>query len=74
MKSTLKGKILSIDKMAGGSLSAHLSIAADGKVENSSLAVKHDIALNGVVMMKGLVADDMKIGAVLTITITDEEV
>jgi hypothetical protein len=72
MKSTLKGKILSVEKVEGGAR-ARLIINALGKVENDSLAVKHDISLDATVFLKGLVADDMKIGATLTITITDEE-
>lgn len=72
MKSNLKGKIISVEKIDGGSR-AKMIISANGKVENPALSVKHDIDLIGTITIKGIVADEMKIGAILSISISDEE-
>jgi len=69
MKAKLRGKINSVDKSNGV---ATLSITADGKVERAGLA-SQETSFGGVLKLRGLVADQMKIGAVLTITVSDEE-
>ncbi|MGE3320550.1 MAG: hypothetical protein AB7I18_14775 [Candidatus Berkiella sp.] len=69
MKANLKGQITSIDKLSG---TATLSITSTGKVETSNIAAQ-ETSLGGVLKLKSLVADKMKIGAILTITISDEE-
>jgi len=69
MKAKLIGKINSLDKSGG---TAILFITSDGKVETTNIAAQ-EISFSGILRLKGLVADQMKIGATLTITISDEE-
>jgi hypothetical protein len=69
MKAKLKGHITSIDKVAG---TATLSITSTGKVDTSNISAQ-ETSFGGVFKLKAMVADQMKIGAALTITISDEE-
>jgi len=69
MKAKLKGQITSIDKSNG---IATLSVTAAGKVETTNISAQ-ETSLGGVFKLKTLVADRMRIGAVLTITVSDEE-
>jgi len=69
MKTVLKGKILSADRVGGN---VKLSIVSDGKVLTTNIAAQ-EAALSGILTLKGLVADQLKLGATLTITVSDEE-
>lgn len=69
MKAKLTGKILSVDISQG---EARLSIESTGKVDTRNIAAQ-EVVFNGTVRMKALIANDMKIGASITITISDEE-
>lgn len=74
MKATLKGKILSVTNDGGDTV---LTIASTGKVEKTGFGPgstdARKTSLDGTVKLKAIVAEDMKIGATLTITISDEE-
>lgn len=69
MKAKLTGKILNVDISQG---EARLSIEATGKVETRNISAQ-EVTFNGNIRMKSLIANDMKIGATITITISDEE-
>jgi len=69
MKATLKGKILNADRIGGN---VKLQIEAGGKVVTTNIAAQ-EAAMSGIITLKGLVADQLKFGASLTITISDEE-
>lgn len=71
MKAKLKAKIDSAKK-SGGDVILSLSTPVAGKVDTKALNAK-EIYFNGEVRLRQLVADDIKIGAVITITLTDEE-
>jgi len=74
MKSTLKGQILSVKKTDGD---AEITFQACGKVERSTGGViapsAREITLSGTTVMKAVIANEIKIGAIITITISDEE-
>lgn len=69
MKATLKGKILKMDRVNGN---VELSIESSGKVATTNIAAQ-EITLKGHILMKGLIADHLKMGSILTITVSDEE-
>jgi hypothetical protein len=69
MKAKLTGKILSVDISQG---EARLSIESTGKVDTRNIAAQ-EVVFNGTIRMKALIANDMKIGANITITVSDEE-
>lgn len=69
MKSTLTGKINKVDKIGGF---VTIQITAVGKVK-TNLINAQETSLSGEMIIKSVIADSMKIGAVLTITVSDEE-
>lgn len=69
MKAKLEGKILSIDKHGGDT---KIILDAKGKVETSNISAQ-DIEFNGTLRLKSIISDKMRIGAILTITIGDED-
>lgn len=68
MKSTLQGRIISTDNLEG---LVTLAINAKGKVDTHLIAAK-DISFNGTIKLKSVISDNMKIGATLYITVSDE--
>ena len=73
MKAVLKGKILSVDKTGGTNLGdTRISLESAGKVQTTNISAQ-EISLSGILKLKSLISDNMKLGSVITITITDEE-
>jgi hypothetical protein len=74
MKATLKGKIISVQNTEGDSI---LTFKSTGKVDRTGFGPGSSDArktsLDGTVELKAILAKEMKIGAVLTITISDED-
>lgn len=71
MKATLKAKIFSVDK-TGGDVTLTIDTPTAGKVGIRAINAQ-DVYLAGRLKLKELVANEMKIGATITITISDEE-
>lgn len=71
MKATLKAVILSVDK-DDGKVTLSIMTPAAGKVNTKSISAQ-DIYLNGKLILKELVANEMKLGATITITVSDED-
>jgi hypothetical protein len=71
MKAVLKAKILSVEKV-GGDVVLTLDTPTAGKVGIRAINAQ-DVYFSGKLKLKELVANEMKIGATITITITDEE-
>ena len=72
MKSTLKGKIFSIEKDSHSHGVVLLKVNAIGKVDTKLLNAQ-EVSFNGTLILKQVIADEMKIGATLTITVSDDE-
>lgn len=72
MKATLKAKITAVEK-AGGDVVLHLDTPSAGKVGVRAINAQ-DAFFNGKLKLKELVANEIKIGATITITVSDEEV
>jgi hypothetical protein len=74
MKARLQGKILSVKNGDGD---AEITIQATGKVDKSGKGVMaptaRETSMNGTMTFKAVVANEIKIGAVITITVSDEE-
>lgn len=74
MKAKLNGKITSVTNADGD---ATITFESTGKVDRSGTGVMapdaRKTSLNGTVTLKAVVANEIKIGAVITVTITDEE-
>lgn len=74
MKAKLSGRIISVTNADGDAV---ITFESTGKVDRSGTGVMAPDArkttLNGTVSLKAVVANEMKIGAVITVTITDEE-
>lgn len=68
MKSILQGKIVSTKNEQG---TVTLEIVAKGKVETLAINAK-EVTMSSVMTLKSLITDNMKIGAVLYITVSDE--
>lgn len=71
MRATLKAKILGVEK-AGGDVVLTLDTPVAGKVGTRVINAQ-DVYLSGRLKIKELIANEIKIGATLTITISDEE-
>lgn len=71
MRATLKAKILSVEKQ-GGDVILSLDTPTAGKVGIRAINAQ-DAFFSGKLKLKELVANEMKIGATITITISDEE-
>lgn len=71
MKASLKAKILGVEKN-GGEVILTLDTPTAGKVGIRAVNAQ-DVYLSGKLKLRELVANEMKIGATITITITDEE-
>ena len=69
MKTVLTGRITSATELRDGD--HNLTIEAMGKVQTSNIA-SQVASLQGTFKVKSLVASQMKIGATLTIIVTDE--
>lgn len=74
MKATLKGKITAVNKPEEGDV--EITFVSTGKVERGSGPMDpsaRQLKLNGSMTLKQVIANDLKLGAVLTITVSDEE-
>lgn len=69
MKATFKGRVHQIDRKQDLT-KLHLDIK--GKVD-TRLVTAQEAELDALVMVKTIVADSMKIGSYITITVSDEE-
>ena len=72
MKAKLKGHIASLVKQNGDALITLGSMAGKTDPVKTSSQAQHCF-LSGELRIKTTVADDMKIGSVITITITDDD-
>lgn len=74
MKSRLQGRIVSVKNTDGD---AEITFQSAGKVDKAGRGViapsARETTLSGTMTLKAVVANEMKIGAVITITISDEE-
>ena len=73
MKATLKGKIVSVKNVDGD---AEITFQTDGKVDKAGGRVDpsaRKMKLGGTMSMKAVIANEMKIGAVITIHVSDED-
>ena len=69
MKAKLKAKITNFDKTDGKTI---LSIQGFGKTETNNINAQETV-LNGTLTLKSLIADQMRLGATITIIVSDEE-
>ena len=69
MKAKLSGKIVSLEKVEGDTL---MVLEADGKVDTRNITAQPTSA-HVTLTIKSMIADQMKIGASITITFSDEE-
>lgn len=69
MKARLKGKIVSTNRLDGD---IRIQIESTGKVETKNINAQ-ECSLGGLFQLKGLSAENMKLGSILTITISDED-
>lgn len=70
MRAKLKGKILGIKYNADGEVA--LDVEAKGKVETPNIAAQ-TIMWHGALRLKSIITNEMKIGAIITINVSDEE-
>jgi len=70
MKAILKGKVQSMDKKGSGIVAVQL--VAVGKVQGVPMSAK-ETNLTLILDIKELVAEQMKFGSIITVTITDED-
>ncbi len=73
MKATLKGRIVSVKNADGD---AEIQFQTDGKVDKAGGRVDpsaRKMQLNGTMKMKAVIANEMKIGAVITVHLSDED-
>jgi hypothetical protein len=73
MKATLKGRILSVKRTDGD---AEITFTTKGKVDKGAgvmAPTARETSLDGTLKLKEVVANEIKIGAVITIEINDEE-
>lgn len=71
MKATLKGRILSVKRADGD---AEITFATTGKVDKGKgilAPTAREATLEGTLKLKEVVANDIKIGAIITIVIDD---
>jgi hypothetical protein len=73
MKARLQGKIVSVANKDGDTEVAFETAGKVQKGQGPLAPSARQTSLKGTVMLKGVVASEMKIGAVLTVTISDEE-
>ena len=69
MKANLTGKIVSLEKSEGDTT---IVFEADGKVDTRNIAAQ-PTSLHATLTIKSMIADQMKIGATITVTISDED-
>lgn len=69
MKIKLQGKISEMRKDSNGNVT--LSLTTNGKVETHLLNAK-DATMSSILIIKGVIADDIKLGSTLTVTVSDE--
>lgn len=69
MKAKLKGKIAKVSRLL---TETRIEFSTVGKVD-TRLVTAQESALEGVLMIKNIIADQMTIGSTLTITVSDEE-
>ena len=71
MKTIIRGKIVSLAKIDG---ETHMTIQGTGKSEDPERSrMKQDATFDSTLVIKDIIADHMKIGAIFCITISDEE-
>lgn len=71
MKAALKAKITKVDKVDGNT---YLQLEAVGKMETPNRVLSHETSFSGSLKLKSVIADQMKIGAIITISISDEDI
>lgn len=71
MKTTLQGKIVKVYPSDDGMVS--IMVDAKGKVEDAPISAK-ECLFAGTLTLKSLAASNIKIGATITITVSDSEV
>jgi hypothetical protein len=69
MKSKLSGIITSLKKEGGNTV---ISLTSSGKVDTANISAQ-EISFEGILKLKTIIANQMKIGAVISINITDEK-
>ena len=69
MKAKFTGKLVSLEKGEGDTT---MVFEADGKVDTRNIAAQ-PASIHTTLTLKSLVADHMKIGATMTVTVSDEE-
>lgn len=69
MKATLKGRITKVFRQEDGT--TNLTLETRGKVADTTISAKEAL-FQGELNLKSLVADQLKLGATITITVTDE--
>lgn len=72
MKAKLTGKIVSVKKEQDGGNTLLEVATTSGKVDTRNVTAQ-DCSVNGTITLKSMIANEMKIGATLTITISDED-
>ncbi len=74
MKATLKGKITAVNKPEEGD--AEITFVSSGKVDRGAGPMDpsaRQMKMNGSMTLKAVIANELKLGAILTITLSDEE-
>lgn len=69
MKAKLSGKIAALEKGEGDTT---IVFEADGKVDTRNIAAQ-PTSVHATLTLKSMIADQMRIGATITLTISDEE-
>lgn len=73
MKAKLQGRIVSVSNKDGDAVVAFESTGKVQKGQGPLAPSARETTLSGSVTLKAVVANEMKIGAVITVTISDEE-
>jgi hypothetical protein len=69
MKIKLKGNISQVDRISG---TAKITLNLEGNAETTSLEAKK-VSMKCVLLLKTLVADEVKLGSVIYVTVSDSE-
>ena len=69
MKAKLSGRIVSLEKVEGDTL---MVLETNGKVDTRNITAQPTSA-HITLTVKSMIADQMKIGGVITVTLSDEE-
>ncbi len=72
MRAKLRSKVVSVTRDEHGFV--HLQLSCEGKViSGAKYGEAKDVKLTGDLRLKPVVADDIKIGSVITVEVNDEE-